>query len=72
MPRTPIDYSKTLIYKLVHKEDYDNENIYIGSTTDFVKRKNSHKSCCNSEIIKNITIRNISISVITEDGTNGI
>jgi predicted GIY-YIG superfamily endonuclease len=49
MPRTPVDYSKTLIYKLVHKEDYDNENIYIGSTTDFVKRKNSHKSCCNSE-----------------------
>ncbi len=49
MPRTPIDYSKTLIYKLVHNEDYDNANIYIGSTTDFIKRKNSHKSCCNSE-----------------------
>ena len=49
MPRTPIDYSKTMIYKLVHKEDYDSENIYIGSTTDFVRRKNEHKSSCNNE-----------------------
>ncbi len=49
MPRTPIDYSKTIIYKLVHNEDYDNVNIYIGSTTDFVKRKNQHKSSCNNE-----------------------
>ena len=50
MPRLPIDYSKTLIYKLVHKEDYDNANVYIGSTTDFRKRKNEHKtSCCNEK-----------------------
>ena len=49
MPRTPVDYSKTLIYKLVHKEDYDNANIYIGSTTDFTRRKNSHKNNCNNE-----------------------
>ena len=49
MPRTPIDYSKTIIYKLVHSEDYDNANVYIGSTTDFVKRKNQHKKCCNNE-----------------------
>ena len=49
MPKNPVDYSKTIIYKLVHKEDYDNVNIYIGSTTDFVKRKNSHKRTCNYE-----------------------
>ena len=49
MPRTPIDYSKTIIYKLVHNEDYDNANIYIGSTTGFVKRKNQHKNSCNNE-----------------------
>jgi hypothetical protein len=49
MPRTTIDYSKTIIYKLVHKEDYDNANIYVGSTTDFVKRKCNHKTCCNNE-----------------------
>ena len=49
MPKLPIDYSNTIIYKLVHKEDYDNANIYIGSTTDFIRRKNNHKNCCNSE-----------------------
>ena len=47
MPRTPIDYSKTIIYKLVKNDDYDNANIYIGSTTDFIRRKNKHKSDCN-------------------------
>jgi hypothetical protein len=47
MPKLPTDYSKTAIYKLVHIEDYDNANIYIGSTTDFIRRKNNHKSTCN-------------------------
>ena len=47
MPKLPIDYSNTIIYKLVHKEDYDNANIYIGSTTDLIRRKNKHKSSCN-------------------------
>jgi hypothetical protein len=49
MPKIPTDYSKTIIYKLVHNEDYENKNIYIGSTTDFVKRKCSHKAFCNNE-----------------------
>ena len=49
MPKLPTDYSKTIIYKLVHNEDYDNANIYIGSTTDFIRRKNKHKSDCNCE-----------------------
>ena len=49
MPRTPIDYSKTIIYKLVKNDDYDNANVYIGSTTDFRKRKNNHKRSCNNE-----------------------
>jgi hypothetical protein len=49
MPRIPIDYSKTIIYKLVHNEDYDNDNIYIGSTTDFIRRKSEYKNSCNSE-----------------------
>tara|TARA_Y100000385_G_scaffold140179_1_gene145589 strand:+ start:215 stop:829 length:615 start_codon:yes stop_codon:yes gene_type:complete len=49
MPRKVPDYSKSCIYKLVHKEDFDNENIYIGSTTNFIKRKNQHKKRCNKE-----------------------
>ena len=47
MPKLPTDYSKTIIYKLVKNDDYDNVNIYIGSTTDFIRRKNKHKSDCN-------------------------
>ena len=50
MHKLPIDYSNTTRYKLVHKEDYDNANIYIGSTTDFIRRKNAHKTvCCNEK-----------------------
>jgi len=43
-----VDYSKSLIYKLVSK-DTNIKNVYIGSTTNFRKRKNSHKSSCNNE-----------------------
>jgi len=49
MPKVPTDYTKTIIYKLVHKEDYDNANIYIGSTTNFTKRKSQHKFSCLNE-----------------------
>ena len=49
MPKTPIDYSTTIIYKLVKNDDYDNANVYVGSTTDFINRKHNHKNCCNNE-----------------------
>jgi hypothetical protein len=42
------NYANGLIYKLVHKEDYDNVNIYIGSTTNFRGRKGSHKCHCTN------------------------
>ena len=41
MPRTPCDYSKTVIYR-IFKEDSDLPP-YIGSTTDFRRRKSCHK-----------------------------
>ena len=45
------DYSKTVIYKIQHE---DNESlVYIGSTTDFTKRKCSHKSRCNNPKVFN-------------------
>jgi predicted GIY-YIG superfamily endonuclease len=48
MPKVPIDYSKTCIYKLVHFDDLNDENIYVGHTTDMTKRKWEHKNaCCN-------------------------
>ena len=48
MPKTPIDYSKSVIYKLCCK-DPEIKDIYIGSTTNFRNRKNQHKSKCNKE-----------------------
>ena len=47
MPRKPIDYSRTIIYKLCCK-DLNIKDVYVGSTTDFRKRKNAHKSSCNN------------------------
>jgi len=48
MPRLKTDYSKIIIYKLVKNDDYENANIYVGSTIDFTSRKYRHKSrCCN-------------------------
>ena len=50
MPRTPIDYSKAVIYKIQHLEK--DELVYVGSTTNFTKRKNKHKSCCKNQPTK--------------------
>ena len=48
MPKTPTDYSKSLIYKLVCL-DTDITDIYVGSTTSFKHRKSRHKTNCNNE-----------------------
>lgn len=48
MPRKQIDYSKTIMYKIVCN-DLNMKDIYVGHTTDFIKRKNSHKSKCSCE-----------------------
>jgi hypothetical protein len=44
---TIVDYSKAIIYKLCCNNT-DVSEIYIGSTTSFRKRKNSHKTSCNN------------------------
>ena len=46
MPKTPIDYSKCCIYKICCKDPSIND-IYVGSTTDIVKRRWGHKSKCH-------------------------
>jgi hypothetical protein len=47
MPKVPIDFSKTIIYKIEHIE---NDNlVYVGHTTCFNKRKAQHKSCSKNE-----------------------
>jgi hypothetical protein len=48
MPLTPINYENGLIYKIVCN-DPTITDIYIGSTTNFIKRKYSHKWDCNNE-----------------------
>ena len=42
-------YQNSVIYKLKHNEDYDDTNIYIGSTSNFKNRKYCHKNICNNE-----------------------
>ena len=42
MPLKDIDYSKTIIYKIVCK-DIDIKDCYVGSTTDFIRRRYEHK-----------------------------
>ena len=48
MPLYKIDFTKVEIYKLKHKDDYEDANVYIGSTTNFKTRKYNHKSTCNN------------------------
>lgn len=52
MPKLPIDYSKTIIYKICCN-DINISDCYIGHTTDLVRRRNCHKSDCKNENQKN-------------------
>ena len=45
------DYTKTIIYKLINY-DYP-DLVYVGSTTNFTKRKQQHKQRCHNEIGEN-------------------
>ena len=48
MPKKAIDFSKTIIYKIVCN-DLNITECYVGHTTEFTKRKCNHKSACNNE-----------------------
>jgi len=48
MPKTEIDYSNTIIYKITCKNTAITD-VYVGHTTNFVQRKHAHKQNCNSE-----------------------
>jgi len=50
------DYSKAIVYKLCCK-DTNITDIYIGSTCNFSRRKNCHKSFCNNEKGKNFNFK---------------
>lgn len=46
-------YQNSIIYKIKHNEDFDDTNIYVGSTSNFKNRKSAHKSACCNEKDKN-------------------
>ena len=48
MPKIPMDYSKTIIYKIVCN-DLSIKECYVGHTINMTKRKCCHKSTCNNE-----------------------
>ena len=50
MPRHGIDYSKCLMYKIVCK-DLSVKDLYVGHTTNWIQRKQKHKTSCNNNKI---------------------
>lgn len=56
MPKKPMDYSHTFMYKICSKNALITET-YIGHTTNFIQRKNQHKISCNNESDKNYNRR---------------
>jgi hypothetical protein len=48
MPKTPINFSNTVIYNICCK-DVTITDIYVGHTTDIISRRHSHKNCCNND-----------------------
>ena len=46
MPKDVISYSNTIIYK-IFCNDKTVTDIYVGHTTNFIKRKYQHKNLCN-------------------------
>ena len=58
MPLKEIDFFKTIIYKIVCK-DLNIKDVYVGSTTNFIQRKSSHRTCSKKSQVKiYVTIRN--------------
>ena len=55
MPKLPMDYSETIIYKIEH---IDNDSlVYVGYTTNWDKRKSAHKCRCNNEKYSNHNLK---------------
>jgi predicted GIY-YIG superfamily endonuclease len=51
MPKTPMLYENTVIYKIVCN-DLTITEIYVGHTTNFTKRKYKHKHDCKTKMNK--------------------
>lgn len=60
-----IDYSNTIIYKICCK-DPSITDLYVGHTTNFFTRKQSHRNCCNNQ--KNYSYNSKLYTCIRENG----
>jgi hypothetical protein len=56
MPKQKVDYSNTVIYKIM-SNDTTVTDCYVGSTTNFIQRKQSHKSTCSSTTHTNYNLK---------------
>jgi hypothetical protein len=56
MPKTDIDYTNTIIYKITCK-DPTVTDVYVGHTTNFVQRKHAHKQSCTNTKSRNYNCR---------------
>ena len=65
MPRLPIDYANTVIYKIVCN-DLSITELYVGSTTDFVRRRHNHKH--NTTYVNGHSYNNKVYKIIRENG----
>jgi len=64
MPKSEIDYSNTIIYKISCK-DTNIADSYVGYTTNFIQRKHAHKqSCKDTSVNKDINL----YKIIRENG----
>jgi len=58
MPKTYIDYSNTIIYKITCKDE-NISDLYVGYTTNFVQRKYAHKISCTNNNNNNCKVYQI-------------
>jgi hypothetical protein len=56
MPRLPINYQNTIIYKIVCN-DLEITDLYVGHTTSFTDRKRQHKNGCSNENNKKYNLK---------------
>ena len=61
-----VNYDKSTIYKLCCK-DPSISDIYIGSTTNFTRRKGQHKSVCNNSQAKHHHLKVYQLQLIPID-----
>ena len=57
MPKNPIDYSKTVIYKIECKDLTKCSDVYVGHTVNFIKREYNHKNKCTNSKSKHYNLQ---------------